>query len=112
MRGLVSAINCFMAAIQYAINLATAPAIRDPFIIWAFAGPSIVGFVSAIAFWFIFKDLDKEEYVISDNQDYHLNAQSGSESRILDEEANGKALEAGEEKNLRQRLSTNEDRAL
>jgi len=33
MRGLVSTINCFMSAIQYAINLATAPAIQDPYIV-------------------------------------------------------------------------------
>ncbi|TVY82059.1 Peptide transporter [Lachnellula suecica] len=103
MRGLVSAINCFMSAIQYAINLATAPAISDPHITWAFAGPSIVGFVMAIAFWFIFKDLDREEYIISDNDDYHLglDAQTPESSRVSDVEGAGakKALEADDEKN-------------
>jgi hypothetical protein len=67
-----------MSAIQYAINLATAPAIRDPYIVWAFAGPSIVGFVFATCFWFIFKDLDKEEYIISDNVDYYMTVRSTS----------------------------------
>lgn len=109
MRGLVSAINCFMSAIQYAINLATAPAIRDPYIVWAFAGPSIVGFVSAIAFWFIFKDLDKEEYVISDNEDYHM-GDAGS-SRISDEEATSKGVEVNDDKNMKHRMSVHEDRS-
>ncbi|CZR51849.1 related to peptide transporter PTR2 [Phialocephala subalpina] len=112
MRGLVSAINCFMSAIKYAINLATAPAIKDPYIVWAFAGLSIVGFVSAITFWFIFKDLDKEEYVISDNDDYHLSQIESS--RVSDEEATSKAVEAGhgDEKNMRHRMSVQEERSL
>lgn len=71
MRGLVSAVNCFMSAIQYAINLATSYAIQDPFITWAFAGPTIVGFVSAIFFWFTFKHLDSEEYVLNDDAYSH-----------------------------------------
>lgn len=67
MRGLVSAVNCFMSAIQYAINLATSYAIQDPYITWAFAGPSIVGFVSSVVFWLTFKHLDSEEYVLNDD---------------------------------------------
>lgn len=102
MRGLVSAINCFMSAIQYAVNLATVPAIRDPFIVWAFAGPSIVGVASAIAFWFVFKDLDKEEYVLSENEEYNnpTGAVTVHESRGSDEEhaPTEKAVEAGDEK--------------
>jgi hypothetical protein len=82
MQALVSAINCFMSAIQYAINLATKPAIKDPFITWAFAVPSIISFISAIIFWFTFKHLDKEEYIVSNNDDYQLNSQS---SRVSDE---------------------------
>jgi len=103
MRGLVSAINCFMSAIQYAINLATAPAISDPHIVWAFAGPSIVGFVMAWIFWFIFKDLDKEEYITSDNEEY-LNSQTPESNRLSDEEGSSKAGEAEDEKNLRHRV--------
>lgn len=87
MRGLVSAINCFMSAIQYAVNLATTPAIRDPYIVWAFAGPSIVGFVMAIGFWFMYKDLDREEYIISDNDDYHLQATSLSDEETTSAQA-------------------------
>ncbi|KAF8864866.1 hypothetical protein BDZ45DRAFT_669241 [Acephala macrosclerotiorum] len=112
MRGLVSAINCFMSAIQYAINLATAPVIRDLYIVWAFAGPSIVGFVSAIAFWFIFKDLDKEEYIIYDNDGYH-SSQIDSSRISGDEEGASNAIEAGHggEKNMKHRMSVLEERS-
>lgn len=63
MKGLVLAINLFMTAIAAAISLATAGIIRDPYLVWAFAGPSIVGFVLAVVFYFIYRDIDKEEYV-------------------------------------------------
>jgi len=64
MKSLVMAVNLFMSAVASAISLATADAIRDPFLTWAFAGPTIAGFVFAIAFWFIYRDLDQEEYTV------------------------------------------------
>lgn len=80
-----------MSAIQYAVNLATTPAIKDPHIIWAFAGPSIVGFVSAIAFWFVFKDLNSEEYIVAglDSDSVILPA----DHRVGDEEESGSGSE-------------------
>lgn len=100
-----------MSAIQYAVNLATAPVIKDPYIVWAFAGPSIVGFFSAIAFWFIFKDLDKEEYVISDNDMGEVD--EDAQRREGDYEMGAaKDAEVREGKNLRQRMSIHESREL
>jgi hypothetical protein len=118
MRGLVSAINCFMSAIQYAINLATAPAISDPHIVWAFAGPSIVGFVSAFVFWFLFKDLDKEEYIISDNNvdDHDLSVTTPAANKVSDEEsyngASSKALDIDDDSKMRHRTSVQEEKSL
>ncbi|KAK3361768.1 hypothetical protein B0T24DRAFT_561305 [Lasiosphaeria ovina] len=65
MKGLVASINLFMVAISAAIGLATAPAIQDPYLVWAFAGPTIVGAVLTVVFWFTFRHLDKEEFVIN-----------------------------------------------
>lgn len=65
MKGLVTSINLFMTAISAAIGLATAPTIRDPFLIWAFAGPTIAGAVLTVIFWFTFKHIDNEEFVIN-----------------------------------------------
>lgn len=65
MKGLVSSLNLFMTAISAAIGLATAPAISDPYLIWAFAGPTIAGAVMTVIFWFTFRDIDKEEFVLS-----------------------------------------------
>ncbi|KAH6647724.1 hypothetical protein BKA67DRAFT_396810 [Truncatella angustata] len=65
MKGLVASINLFMTAISAAIGLATAPAISDPYLIWAFAGPTIAGAVLTVVFWFTFKHIDNEEFVIN-----------------------------------------------
>lgn len=65
MKGLVSSINLFMTAISAAIGLATAPAIQDPYLTWAFAGPTIAGAVLTVIFWFTFRHIDQEEFVIN-----------------------------------------------
>lgn len=65
MKSLVMAINLFMTAISSAIALATAPAIQDPYLIWAFAGPTIAGAVCTVAFWFMFKHINDEEFYLN-----------------------------------------------
>ncbi|KAK2603718.1 peptide transporter ptr2 [Conoideocrella luteorostrata] len=68
MRGLVSAINLFNTGFAYIVNLALSGVIGDPYLIWDFGGPAIVGGVVTVLFWFIFKHIDKEEYVLSTMQ--------------------------------------------
>lgn len=84
MKGLVSSINLFMTAISAAIGLATANAIQDPYLVWAFAGPTIAGAVFTIVFWFTFKHLNNEEFVI--NTDFGDMVRESDNSS--DEEAN------------------------
>lgn len=72
MRGLVSAINLFNTAIAYAIGLACSSVVTDPYLTWDFGGPAISGGVLTIIFYFTFRHIDAEEYVLSHNKDYHL----------------------------------------
>ncbi|KJK65689.1 PTR2 like protein [Aspergillus parasiticus SU-1] len=67
MRGLVSAINLLNTAVAYAIGLACSAVIRDPYLTWVFGGPSIVGGVLTVIFYFMFRHIDKEEFVLSEN---------------------------------------------
>ena len=53
-----------MTAISTAISLATADAIQDPYLVWAFAVPSMIGFVASFVFYFIFRHLDHEEFFV------------------------------------------------
>lgn len=68
MRGLVSSINLFNTGIAYIVNLAASAAIRDPYLIWVFGGPAIAGGVVTVFFYWNFRHIDKEEYVLSTNQ--------------------------------------------
>ncbi|KAL3455358.1 POT family-domain-containing protein [Aspergillus heterothallicus] len=67
MRGLVSAINLLNTAVAYAIGLACSAVIRDPYLTWDFGGPSIAGFVLTAVFYWMFRHIDKEEYVLSED---------------------------------------------
>lgn len=78
MRSLVTALNLFSTGIAYALGLAFAGLIKDPYITWDLGAPAIIGFVATAVFWWLFKHIDKEEYVLSTNDDYHIHHQSGS----------------------------------
>ncbi|KAJ5054236.1 uncharacterized protein L3040_000516 [Drepanopeziza brunnea f. sp. 'multigermtubi'] len=80
MRSLVMALNLFSTGIAYALGLAFSGLIRDPYLTWDLGGPAIVGFVATALFWFLFKDVDKEEYTVSINDDYHLEQRSEGSS--------------------------------
>ncbi|AEO61298.1 general substrate transporter [Thermothelomyces thermophilus ATCC 42464] len=75
MRGLVSALNLFNTAVAYAIGLACSSVITDPYLTWDFGGTAIAGGILTVLFYFTFRHIDDEEYVLSKNQpdtDYHL----------------------------------------
>ncbi|EPE07595.1 general substrate transporter [Ophiostoma piceae UAMH 11346] len=72
MRGLVSAINLFNTAIAYAIGLACSSVVTDPYLTWDFGGPAITGGILTVVFYFMFRHIDQEEYVLSQNKDYEL----------------------------------------
>ncbi|CAJ2514090.1 Uu.00g022090.m01.CDS01 [Anthostomella pinea] len=83
MKGLVASVNLFMNAISAAIGLATAPAIQDPYLVWAFAGPTIAGAVSCVAFYLTFRHLDHEEFVLNTGFDDFKPARvDGDEERV------------------------------
>jgi hypothetical protein len=64
MKGFVMALQLFMTAISTAISLATAEVIQDPYLVWAFAVPSIIGFVAAFVFYWLYRELDNEVSIL------------------------------------------------
>ena len=92
MKGLVSSVNLFMTAISAAIGLATSSAIQDPYLVWAFAGPTIAGAVFTVVFWFMFKHLNNEEFII--NTDFTDMVPAAESS---DEESNKRNGEKGQD---------------
>jgi len=92
MRSLVTALNLFSTGIAYALGLAFAGIIKDPFLTWDLGAPAIIGFVAAALFYYLFRHIDAEEYVLSTNDDYHLQHQS--DGSISGTEVNEKAIPA------------------
>ncbi|KAL4748827.1 hypothetical protein BDW72DRAFT_214557 [Aspergillus terricola var. indicus] len=77
MRGLVSAINLLNTAVAYAIGLACSAVIKDPYLTWDLGGPSIVGFVLTVIFYFMFRHIDKEEYFLTEMAENENNEMTG-----------------------------------
>lgn len=87
MRGLVSAINLLNTAFAYAIGLACSSVIRDPYLTWDLGGPAIAGGVLTVIFYFMFRHIDKEEYVLSENAEYNLELE-GAKGVVQENERN------------------------
>jgi hypothetical protein len=94
MKGFVMALSLFMTAISTAISLATANAIQDPYLVWAFAVPSIIGFIAAFVFYWLFRSLDDEDFFVHvDDMVATLNRGSSDEEQYnssLDEKTGAK----------------------
>lgn len=93
MKGLVASLNLFSSAIAAILGLAAAPAIKDPNLVWVFFGPTIAGGVLTVIFWFLFKELDHEEFILntdfsdmkrdSDASDEEVAAAAQTDKQIL-----------------------------
>jgi len=78
MRGLVAALNLFNTAIAYLIGLACSSVVTDPHLTWSFGAPAIIGGVLTVVFWFTFRHIDKEEYVLSKAREEPTNEIEGT----------------------------------
>ncbi|PYH98434.1 MFS peptide transporter [Aspergillus ellipticus CBS 707.79] len=78
MRGLVMAIFLFMTALSSALGEILVPVTVDPYLIWIWGAPAVALALQMILFWFRFKHLNDDEFMI-DSADY-------DESESRDEE--------------------------
>jgi dipeptide/tripeptide permease len=97
MRGLVSALNLFNTGIAYALGLAFSALIADPYLTWVFGAPSIIGFVMAALFWYLFKHIDDEEFVLNSHEQAIVNAHH-DESSVSDHSSENGVREPASEK--------------
>ncbi|KII83949.1 hypothetical protein PLICRDRAFT_432976 [Plicaturopsis crispa FD-325 SS-3] len=67
MKGLVMALCLFTTAISSAIAEACTPALADPHLIWPFVGTAVAGFVFAAIFYWMYRDLDHDEFIREEN---------------------------------------------
>lgn len=101
MKGFVMALSLFMQAITTAISLATASAIKDPNLIWVFAVPAILGFVSAPVFWFVFRDLDNEDFFVNIGDTLPLPSATIKDEESKPSSLDEKKIESGDSKEIK-----------
>ncbi|KAI9043442.1 putative MFS peptide transporter [Aspergillus affinis] len=66
MRGLVMAIFLFMNALSSAFGEILIPVTQDPYLIWIWGAPAVALALQTIVFWFRFKHLNDDEYMIDE----------------------------------------------
>ncbi|TVY32726.1 Peptide transporter [Lachnellula occidentalis] len=94
MRGFVMALSLSVTAISAAISLATADALQDPYLVWAFAVPAIIGFVAAFVFYWLFRDLDNEHFFVHIDDAVASDEEEKYYSSLIETKITGKCCEA------------------
>ncbi|KAL9096062.1 MAG: hypothetical protein Q9165_001584 [Trypethelium subeluteriae] len=85
MKALVMALFLLMNALSAALGEILTPAIVDPHLIWVWAGPAIALFVQTVIFWFRYKHMDSDEFMLyeeEENRKYNATADSKAEPAI------------------------------
>ncbi|CAD6447554.1 bef235d5-74a7-4929-b147-c05db96e6cc5-CDS [Sclerotinia trifoliorum] len=100
MRGLVSALNLFTQAIAYALGLACAGVIKDPYLTWDFGAPTIIGAIMMVIFYWLYRDIDKEEYTLSQNDEQMHVADAPIDGQSTSEKTSPPSYE-GEKRGIR-----------
>lgn len=63
MKGLVTSMYLFSVALSAAIQQACTASLVDPYLIWPYVAPAVVGTILAIWFYFLYRHVDEDEYV-------------------------------------------------
>lgn len=86
MKGLVMAVCLFMQAISAAISEACTAALVDPYLIWALAAPAVATAVVIPPMWFMFRKVEKQEFLRSESPEEERGAsqQNASSSDELE----------------------------
>ncbi|KAI9665076.1 MAG: hypothetical protein M1821_006524 [Bathelium mastoideum] len=72
MKALVMALFLLMNAFSAALGEILTPAITDPYLIWVWAGPTIALAVQTVIFWFRYKELDSDEFMLYEEEENRI----------------------------------------
>jgi hypothetical protein len=98
LKGVVFALYLLATSVSYIIGLASSSVIKDPYLLWDFGGACIACAIIAPVFYFLFRDLDKEEYHVSENGDYHLELEKKQLEGLELEKKDGQSVTVIEDK--------------
>ncbi|KAI9742910.1 MAG: hypothetical protein M1818_003639 [Claussenomyces sp. TS43310] len=97
MRALVTALYLFTNGLSSAVGEAVGPAIKDPYLIWIWAGPAIALAVLTVQFYFAYRHIDREEFMLEHKRGAQLNRIKSATSSTHE---HGEVVEGGEKKDL------------
>ncbi|ORY58329.1 POT family-domain-containing protein [Leucosporidium creatinivorum] len=66
MRSLVMSVFLFMTALSNAIGEAFLPLSNDPLLVWNYGVFGVISLIAAIGFWFSFRQLDRDEFILNE----------------------------------------------
>ena len=69
MKSLVMALFLLNQSLSAALGEILTPAIVDPHLIWVWGGPAIALFVQTIIFWFRYKHMDSDEFMLYEEEE-------------------------------------------
>ncbi|GME41663.1 Oligopeptide transporter [Neofusicoccum parvum] len=85
MKALVMAIFLFMTALSSALAEILSPVIKDPYLIWIWAGPAIALFVQTVIFYFRYKHIDNDEFMTYEDESQASESVADSKSETASE---------------------------
>jgi POT family proton-dependent oligopeptide transporter len=65
MRSLVQSVQCFTTAFSAALAQAFTPLTVDPKLVWNYGAVAIISFVTGVAFFFVYRTMDKQEDMLN-----------------------------------------------
>ncbi|EXJ93216.1 hypothetical protein A1O3_01773 [Capronia epimyces CBS 606.96] len=88
MRGLLTAVFLFMNGLASALGEILIPATKDPWLIYIWAGPAVALAVQTVIFWFRFRHLNNDEFMIDHEKEHQESRPSvsdpGSEKNTIE----------------------------
>jgi dipeptide/tripeptide permease len=97
MRALVMSLFLFTNALSSALGEAVTPATIDPHLIWVWAGPAIVLCVLTVHFYFTFRHLDNDEFMMEHNEQV-AGVDRPDRAALIESEGTVEKGESGDEK--------------
>lgn len=78
-----------MTALSKALSEIVSPAIRDPYLVWIWAGPAIALAGQTGIFWFRYREFDDDEFMTYEEEKSAGGSERGSERTSEEEVADG-----------------------
>jgi hypothetical protein len=75
---MIRSLFLFTTALSSALGEILTPAIRDPNLVWIWAGPAIALAVQTVVFWLKYRKYDEDEFMTAETSEYAIDTPDAS----------------------------------